>query len=110
MKKSSKPKIFFVLILLAAYTSLILGYVGTKLECELLVKEKFDSQKILDAKKNRHINLLAELQFLSSEEKIVKIAREELGMVRRTEPEIILNLSKDKIDKITKELSRKYEQ
>jgi cell division protein FtsL len=109
LKKSSKPILFFVLVLLAAYTSLILGYVGTKLECELLVKEKFDSQKILNAKKNRRVNLLAELQFLSAEERIVKIAQEDLGMIRRTEPEMILTLSKDKVDRISTELIEKYE-
>ena len=109
MKKSSKPILFFVLVLLAAYTSLILGYVGTKLECELLVKEKFDSQKIFNAKKNRRVNLLAELQFLSAEERIVKIAREDLGMIRRTEPEMILTLNKGKVDRISNELIEKYE-
>jgi len=109
MKKSSKPLIFFILFILAAYTGLILGYVGVKLECELLVKEKFDSQKILDAKKNRRVNLLAESQFLLSEERIVKIAQDDLGMIRRTEPEMILTISKDKVDKISNTLSEKYE-
>ena len=109
MKKSSKPLIFFILFILAAYTGLILSYVGVKLECELLVKEKFDSQKIFDAKKNRRVNLLAESQYLSSEERIIKIAQEDLGMIRRTEPEMILSISKDKVDEISKVLNEKYE-
>jgi cell division protein FtsL len=109
MKKGSKPLIFFVIIILTMYAGLILGYVGVKLECELLVKEKFDTQKILNAKKNKRVNLLAELQFLSAEERIVKIAQEDLGMIRRTEPEIILTLSKDRIDEVSNKLKEKYE-
>ena len=109
MKKSSKPMIFFILFILAAYTGLILSYVGTKLECELLMKEKFNAQKTHDTKRNRRVNLIAESQYLSSEERIVKIAQEDLGMIRRTEPEMILTISKDKVDKISNELSEKYE-
>jgi cell division protein FtsL len=88
---------------------LVLGYVGVKLECELLTKSKFDAQKMLDSKRNNQINLIAEAQFLSSEERIVKIAFEELNMIKRTEPQIILNVNKDKIEKINEVLKEKYE-
>ncbi len=109
MKKGSKPLIFFVLFLLIVYSTLVLGYVGVKLECEMLTKTKFDAQKMLDSKKNKQINLFAEAQFLSSEERIVKIASEELNMIKRTEPQIILTVSKDKIERIIEALKEKYE-
>jgi cell division protein FtsI (penicillin-binding protein 3) len=99
MKKGAKPAIFFVLFIMVAYAAVILGYVGVKLECDLLTKEKFESRKLLDAKRNRNLNLLAEVQFLSSEERIVKIAQEELKMIKRTEPKIVMHVNKDKIKK-----------
>jgi cell division protein FtsL len=109
MKKGAKPAIFFVLFIMVAYAAVILGYVGVKLECDLLTKEKFESRKLLDAKRNRNLNLLAEVQFLSSEERIVKIAQEELKMIKRTEPKIVMHVNKDKIKKISDALEEIYE-
>jgi cell division protein FtsL len=109
MKKGSKPFIFFVLFLLVTYSLLLLGYVGIKLECELLTKEKFDVQKVLDSKRNKQISLIAEVQNLSSEERIVKIASEELSMIKRNEPKIILAVNKDWIETINIALKDKYE-
>jgi cell division protein FtsL len=109
MKKGSKPLIFSVLFLLVSYSLLVLGYVGVKLECELLTKEKFDKQKNLNSKKNKQVSLIAEVQYLSSEERIVKIAAEELNMIRRHDPVLTLTVSKDKIEKIDEALKEKYE-
>jgi cell division protein FtsL len=109
MKKGSKPFIFFVLFLLVTYSLLILGYVGVKLECEILTKEKFDSQKLLDSKSNRLTNLIAVVQNLSSEERIVKIAAEELNMIKRIDPQMLITVSKEKIESMKKELGKKYE-
>ena len=109
MNKGSKPLIFSVLFLLVVYSLLILGYVGVKLECERLTKEKFESQKILDSKKNKQVSLIAEVQHLSSEERIVKIAFEELNMMKRNEPKLILTVSSDKIRKINEAIREKYE-
>jgi len=109
MKKGSKPFIFSVLFLLVAYSLLLLGYVGVKLECEILTKKKVESQKLLDSKKNKQVSLIAEVQYLSSEERIVNIASEELNMIKRKEPKIKLTVSKHKIDKINEFLKEKYE-
>jgi hypothetical protein len=88
---------------------LVLGYVGLKLECEILTKEKVYAQKILDSKKNKQISLVAEVQNLASEERIVFIASEELNMIKRTEPKILLSVSKEKIEMINDVLKDKYE-
>ena len=109
MKKSSKPLIIFVLFLLVTYSLVILGYVGVKQECELLIKEHVESQKALDLVKNKQVSLIAEVQNLSSEERIVKIASEELNMIKRNEPKIILAVNKDRIEKINIALKGKYE-
>ncbi len=109
MKKGSKPFIIFVLFLLVVYSMLVLGYVAVKQECELLVKEQVESQRVLDLGRNKQISLMAESQNLLSEDRIVAIASGELNMVKRTEPKILLNVSKEKIEMITEELRKRYE-
>jgi cell division protein FtsL len=109
MKKGSKPFLLFVLFLLMTYSLLILGYVAVKQECELLVKEQVESGKALDMLRNKQVSLIAEIQNLTSEERIVKIASEELNMIKRSEPKILLTISKEKIEMINDILKEKYE-
>jgi cell division protein FtsL len=109
MKKGSKPFIFFVLFLLITYSLLVLGYVWVKLECDLLAKEKLDNQKLLDSKRNTQLNLIAEIQNLSSEERIIELAQSDLGMIKRNSPKIILKINKDKVEEINESLKEKYE-
>ena len=109
MKKGSKPLIFSMLFLLIVYSMLILGYVAVKQECELLTKEKFENQKTLDSKLNEQVNLIADVQLYSSEERIVKIASEELNMIKRTELQILLKVSKEKIKDVKEAFGEKYE-
>ena len=64
---------------------------------------------MLDSKLTKQVKLIADVQSNSSEERIVKIATKELGMVRRTEPEILLKVSKEKINDVKEALKEKYE-
>ena len=109
MNKSSKSKIGFTLFLFVVFTLLGLGYVSIKLKCEAMVKEKFLLSEKLKAIGNQNTALLGSRQDLTSEERIVDIAKNELGMVPISEPQIILNVSKDKIEEIDKILKKKYE-
>ncbi|MCL5027616.1 MAG: hypothetical protein M1480_01210 [Bacteroidetes bacterium] len=109
MKKSAKPLIFFSLFVFVAYTLLTLIYVGVGLECEKSTKEKILTNEKLSDLKNWRINLVAQDQALSSEERIVDIAVNDLGMIKRTEPPIILKVNKDKIESISKIIDKKYE-
>jgi len=109
MKKSAKPAIFFVLFVFVSYTLLVLLYVGVRLEYEKLTKEKVQAQQRMSDVKNWKVNLLAQDQALSSEERIVGIAQNELGMVRDSDQVIILSVSKEKVEKITKAIEKKYE-
>ena len=109
MKKSAKPTIFFVLFVFVSYTFLILMNVGVRLEYEKMTREKVITQQRLSDVKNWEINLQVQDQALSSEERIVNIAQDELGMVRDSEQTIILNVSKEKIEKISKAIDKKYE-
>ncbi|HVO75473.1 MAG TPA: hypothetical protein VMT35_15695 [Ignavibacteriaceae bacterium] len=104
MKKSSKPFIALSLIIFVGATFLILSYVGIKLECEMLLKEKVLTEEKLNAKKNWHVNLVAQLQYLCTKERIVEIAKNELGMIEKTDSDSIIIVSIDKIKRIAEAL------
>jgi len=109
MKKSAKPLIFFNSFVFIVITSLILGFVGVKLECEKPTKEKVLTEEKLKEIKNWKINLIAQDQDLSAEERIISIAETDLGMIRRTDVPIELSVSKEKIEEISKAIEKKYE-
>ena len=109
MKKSSKSNIGFTLFLFVVFTLLGLGYVSVKLKCEAMVKERYLLSEKLKAIGNQNTALLGSRQDLSSEERIIDLAKNDLGMVPITEQQLILNVSKEEIEKINKILQKKYE-
>jgi len=109
MKKGSKSFIGFSIFVFFSSTLLILAVVGIKLECEKFTKEKVITEEKFSDIKNSKLNLIAQDQALSSEERIVGIAQTELGMVRRTEQPVVLTVSKEEIEKISNALKKKYE-
>lgn len=107
--KSSKSGIAAVLMLLVMAALTILAYVGIKKKCEVLTKDKVVAEETLSSAKNGRVNLLAQYQMLSSEDRITNIALAELGMKKRTEPAVELTADKEKIERITRILKEKYE-
>ena len=109
MNKGSKNKIVSTLFLLVVFTLLGLGYVSVKLKCEAMIKEKFLLSEKLKAISNQNTALLGKRQDMTSEERVVEIAKNELGMELNTQPQMILEVNKEKIEKIEKVLKEKYE-
>jgi cell division protein FtsL len=109
MKKSFKPFIALILLTFIGLTFLILSYVGIKLECEMLIKDKVLAEEKYNSKKNWCVNLVAQIQFLSTKERIVEIAKNGLGMVEKTEYDTILIVSKDKINRIAEILEQEHD-
>ena len=109
MKKSAKPAIFTVLILLLVATTLVLSNVGLRFKYEELVRKKVELDKRLKDQRTKKVNLIAGYQAVSSENKIVFIAESKLGMVRRTQPKIIVNVNNKLIAEVNEKLKAKYE-
>jgi cell division protein FtsL len=109
MKKGSKPFLFFSVLLFTVFIVLILFYVGLKLKCEALTKEKILAEKQLDLKNNWQVNLTVKQQFLSSEERITEIAEKELRMIRGGPPVLRVKVDKEQIEKIRDQLKEKYD-
>ena len=109
MKKSIKPLIALSVFIFVVFAFLILIYVSVKLECGKLTREKVISGEKLNDLNNWTINLTAQNQALSAEERIVNIAQNELGMVRDSVSPGLMTVSKEKIDKLSEAINKEHE-
>lgn len=109
MKKGNKPIIAYLLLMIIISTVFVLLMVGFKLKTEELSRIKFETESKLKTEEGRKINLTAEYQTFVSEERIVKIAISELGMIRRTEKADRLIFSKNKLEEVNRVLKLKYD-
>lgn len=109
MKQSAKPFIIKIIFLLIVVTSMVLVSIGLRFKYEELMREKSKLNKILKEERSLKVNLIAEYQAYSSKEKIILVAENKLGMVRRTQPKITVNVDKDLIKKVNEELKSKHE-
>ncbi len=109
MKQSAKPFIIKIIFLLVVVTSMVLVSIGLRFKYEELIREKSELNKILKEKRTQKVNLIAKFQAFSSKEKIISIAENKLGMIRRTQPKITINVNKDLIKKVNDKLKSKHE-
>ena len=107
--KNSKPLLGYGLSAGIALTLYALSYVGIKLECESLIKDKVITIQNYSSAQNEKLNLTAQFQYLNSEERIMAIAQNELGMIKCPAPILTLSVSREKIEQIQKEINSKYE-
>lgn len=109
MKKSAKPLILFTLFYMVTITLFILGYVGIKLNCEELTRQKVLTEQELENIENWRLNLSAQQQALTAEDRIVPIAEKELGMIKPADAPVVLTVDKNQIEKVSKIVKDKYE-
>ena len=109
MKKSSKPTIFLLLTLLLVVTVFALISIGVKLKYEQFLLQKDKAEKIYKAESQKKIKLTAGYQTVTAEERIVAVAKSELGLIRNIESPFIIKYDKAKVEQITEELKEKYE-
>ena len=109
MKKSAKPFIVALLLILLTGTALLLATLGLRFKYEELVRDKVKLEKTLNDERTKKVNLIAEYQSFSSDERIVLFAEEKLGLKKLTEPKITITVNNNDINQLNSELKRKYE-
>ncbi len=109
MKKSSKPAIFLVITLLLIVTVFALFSIGTKLKYEQFLLQKDKAEKIFKSESQRKIKLTAEYQTVTTEERIVTVAKSDLGLIRNVEPALLIKYDKNKLEEINEILEEKYD-
>ena len=109
MNKSAKPLIIKIIFLLIVVTSIVLVSIGLRFKYEELMRERSELIKMLKDKRTKKVNLIADYQAFSSEEKIISVAENKLGMIRRTEPKLTITVNKNLVKKVNEKLKYKYE-
>ena len=109
MKRSAKPFIIKIIFLLVVVTSIVLISIGLRFKYEELLRKKSEVSNTLKDERTKKINLIAEFQAFSSEEKIISVAENKLGMIRRIQPKITITVNKDLIKKVNEKLKSNYE-
>ncbi len=78
-------------------------------EIKRITREKILKHDLLNERLNRIETKLVEIQKLTTEERIVRIAKDSLGLIRPAEKLEIISVSKDQIVQMEKLLKVKYE-
>ncbi|MEW6702501.1 MAG: hypothetical protein AB1298_07265 [Bacteroidota bacterium] len=97
-------------ILIVAATAFVLfTYVVVLTEIKRFNREKITKQETLNEKLNRIEMKMVEIQKLTAEDRIVKIAQDSLGLIRQVENLEIITVSKEQIKQIEKLINEKYD-
>jgi len=84
MSGKKNHQLLHVLIIFVTSILLLLGYVGLKLRIDTMKKEIVMTNEHIKQLQNQQTKLLADAQFLSSEERIVPIAITELQLEKKS--------------------------
>jgi len=109
MKKSSKPILFFVLTLLIISAAVFLLRVSLKIKYEQLVVKKIKLENDFKTNSNLKDKLKANYESLIAEERIVAVAKSDLGMIRNIEAPLIIKYENQKVESLRQTLEEKYE-
>jgi cell division protein FtsL len=106
MKGPSLKNFIPILIAVAFFFFL---YVATSSEIKRINREKLSKREILNERKNRIEAMVVEVQKLSSEERIVGIAQDSLGLIRPEDNLDQIEASKEQIQQVEKLVNDKYD-
>ena len=109
MNKSSKPLIVKFMILLVLLTAIVLANVGIRFKNEELLRSKTELIKLKNDMRTSKVKLIADYQDLTSETRIISLAENQLGMIKQDRASIIINIDKNLVETVVKELSGRYE-
>ncbi|MDP3149682.1 MAG: hypothetical protein Q8N83_11200 [Ignavibacteria bacterium] len=96
MSGKKDHQLLHVMIIFVTSILLLLGYVGLKLRIDSMKKEIVMDNEQIKQLQNQQTKLLADAQFLSSEERIVPIAMAELQLEKKS-PIYSVSISKNEL-------------
>lgn len=110
MKKKKRSPIIIITISGASLiAAVILLHIGLNLEVEKLKRENLQMEEVLNAQRNKNVELKVEIQKLQSEELIITAAENRLGLSRFEIPYTKIEVDQNKIKQITGIINSKYE-
>jgi len=96
MSGKNEHHLLHVMVIFVTSILLLLGYVGLKLRIDFMKKEIVMTNEQIKQLENQQTKLLADAQFLSSEERIVPIAMAELQLEKKS-PLYSVTISKSEL-------------
>ena len=97
------------IVIVATVALILLSYVVVRSEIKRITRDKITKQEMLNERLNRIEMMMVEIQKLTAEDRIVKIAVDSLGLIRPVENLELISVSKDQIKQIEKLLNEKYD-
>jgi len=97
------------MILLVLLTTIVLANVGIRFKNEELLRAKTELIKLTNEMRTSKVKLIADYQELTSETRIISLAERQLEMIKQDRPSVIINIDKDLVEKVAKELNGRYE-
>jgi hypothetical protein len=109
MKKSSKPILFYLLVLLLTIVSFFISITMLKISYEqmLMKKDKAEKELIFAVQEQKKLNVI--YQDLTSEDYIIPYAKKNLNMIRNLNESLTIKISKTQINELKEHINRKYE-
>ncbi len=98
-----------LMLIAGTLTILLLLQVFTFAEVRKMVHDKMQMEELLTERINKCERTLVEVQRLSSEERIFKIASDSLKLIKADRPYPVIEISKYEVEQITKIIDSKYE-
>ncbi len=109
MSKKSNSFVSELLFFLIVFVGTLFVYLFTLNEIRTLSKSKDGLENLLSQKLNDTEQLIVSVQQLSSEDRIVRMASEELGLVRSPKEYDKLYIDENQIKRVEKIVTSKYE-
>lgn len=109
MKGSSLKNFIAIVAIVATVALILLSYVVVRSEIKRITRDRITKQEMLNERLNRIETMMVEIQKLTAEDRIVKIAADSLGLIRPVENLELISVSKDQIKQIEKLLNEKYD-
>lgn len=107
----NQNKFFTTLFFISAvFVASLFTYLYFLYDIKAMNRQKHELEELLTEKINRLEMKLVEVQRLSAEDRIVSIAKEELGLIRAVQPFEKLIIDKNQIEQIKKIVDSRYEQ
>ncbi|PKL89236.1 MAG: hypothetical protein CVV23_06195 [Ignavibacteriae bacterium HGW-Ignavibacteriae-2] len=107
--KKKKSFIGGLIFSLSVLVGTLFIYLFTLNEIKMLNKEKDNLETLLSQKISKREMLIVELQRISSEDKIVKIATESIGLKRSQEVYKKIYLDEKLVERVVNIVNKKYE-
>lgn len=92
-----------------AFAFFLFSYVVLLSEIKRINRDKISRQEALNERINRVEAKMVEIQKLTSENRIVKLAQDSLGLIRPNENLETITVSKEQLNQIQKLINEKYD-